>query len=212
MVLVKRVTSEKELNDVFKVRYKVYCLERGYERPEDYPNGFESDEYDPYSIHFIVYVNSLPIGTARLILRNPFDLPIERHCNVDIKSICADPGKVVEISRLAVSSEVTKGCSIKKTAIMFNLIREIYHTTQCLNIEYVVAAMGQGLERILKKCGIMFIKIGDPVEYHGIRIPYYAHIEELMGGLSQNRNDVFQFFSLPQNTTLSAGMHNVVYS
>jgi len=40
MVLVKRVTSEKELNDVFKVRYKVYCLERGYERPEDYPNGF----------------------------------------------------------------------------------------------------------------------------------------------------------------------------
>jgi N-acyl-L-homoserine lactone synthetase len=209
-MLVKRVTTEEELNDVFKVRYMVYCLERGYEKPEDYPNGFESDEYDPYSIHFIVYVDSLPIGTARLILRNPFDFPIERYCHVDMKSICTDTSKVAEISRLAVSSEVTKGCSIKKTLIMFNLIREIYLTTKVLNIEYVFAAMGKGLERMLKKCGIMFLNIGDPVEYHGIRIPYYAHIDELMSGLSQNQMDIFQFLSSPPNASLSIGIDNFV--
>jgi len=211
MVLVKRVTTEEELNDVFKVRYMVYCLEKGYERPEDYPKGFESDEYDPYSIHFIVYVNSLPIGTARLILRNPFDFPIERYCNVNIKSFCTDISKVAEISRFAVSSEVTKGCSIKKTAIMFKLIREIYHTTKSLDIEYLFAAMSKGLERMLKKCGIMFLNIGEPVEYHGIRIPYYAHIDELMSGLSQNQIDIFQFLASPHNASLSVGIDNFAY-
>ena len=204
-MIVKMVTSEDELNHVFRVRYRVYCLERGYERPEDYPDGFESDEYDPYSKHFIVYVNSLPVGTARLILRNPFGFPIERYCNVDIKRISTDTSKVAEISRLAVSSEAAKGCSIKKTLIMFSLIKEIYHTTELLNIKYVVAAMSRGLEHMLKKCGIMFLNIGAPVEYHGIRIPYYAHVEELMSGLSQNRIDIFKFLSLPQNASLSVG-------
>lgn len=206
------VTSEDELNHVFRIRYKVYCLERGYERPEDYLGGSESDEYDPYSKHFIVYIDSLPVGTARLILQNPYGFPIERYCNVDIRTISADTTKVAEISRLAVSSEAVKGCSIKKkSAIMFSLIREIYQTTELLNIKYVVAAMGKGLERMLKKCGIIFIKAGDPVEYHGIRIPYYSHIEELMKGLAQNRIDIFRFLSLPQNASSSVYLDNIVY-
>jgi len=206
-MLVKKITCKRELYDVFKVRYKVYCLEKGYERPEDYPDGLESDEYDPYSIHFIVYVNSLPAGTARLILHNPFGLPIERYCNVDIKAIGIDTSKVAEISRLAVSSEVTKGSLINKSVIMLSLIREIYKTANLLNldIKYVVAAMSKGLERILKRCGIMFFKMGDPVEYHGIRIPYCAHIEEL------RECQVFKFLSLPQNASLSVDLNHPLY-
>ena len=38
---------------VYRVRYQVYCIECGFENPQNYPNGMEWDKYDPYSIHFI---------------------------------------------------------------------------------------------------------------------------------------------------------------
>jgi len=187
-ILVKQVTSEKELSDVFSVRYRVYCLERGYERLEDYPNGLEMDEYDPYSIHFIAYVDSLPVGTARLILPNPIGFPVERYCNVDIRAISPDTNRVAEISRLAVSSEASRGLSISRGLITAGLIREMYYANKFLDlgITYAFTAMSKGLERMLMRCGICFIKAGASVEYHGIRTPYYVPIKGLTNWLTQS--------------------------
>lgn len=192
-MLIKRVTNTKELNDVFRIRYDVYCLERGYERAEDCPSGFEMDEYDPYSLHFIAYVKSNPVGTARVILPNPLGLPVERYCNVDIKTFCSDTVQAAEISRLAVSSEATKGFSINRGGITLSLIRELFKVAAPLNVKYVFSAMSTGLDRMLKKCGIQFYQAGAPVEYHGIRTPYYASIDDLKTELSNNREDIFKF-------------------
>ena len=180
-LLVKRAASKEELEDVFRLRYRVYCLERGYERPEDHPDGIETDEYDRYSIHFIAYAGSIPagpVGTMRLILPNPIGLPVERYCNVDIGTICSTTNKVAEISRLAVSSEALRGLSINRGIITCGLIREMYHTNILLNlgIKYAFTAMSKGLERLLKRCGITLIKAGEPVEYHGTRTPYYIPV------------------------------------
>jgi len=53
------------------------------------------------------------VGTVRLILENPFGFPVERYCNVDMKTICPDTGRIAEISRLAVSSHTAKGFSVE---------------------------------------------------------------------------------------------------
>ncbi len=187
-ILVKQVTSEKELSDVFRVRYRVYCLERGYERLEDYPNGLEMDEYDPHSIHFIAYVDSLPIGTARLILPNALGFPVERYCNADIRAISPDINEAAEISRLAVSAEASRDLSISRGLITAGLIREMYDANKSLDlgIKYAFTAMSKGLERMLMRCGICFIKAGVPVEYHGIRTPYYVPIKGLTKWLTQS--------------------------
>ncbi len=191
---VKKATSYEELLDAYRLRYTVYCLERGYERSEDYPAGVETDIYDPYSIHFIAYVKSMAVGTVRLILQNPHGFPVEKHCNVDTRSICRDGEKVAEISRLAVSSEATKDICIERGKITLGLMKELYSSSRELGIGYLVSAMSTPLERLLKRCGLKFLKAGPPVDYHGLRTPYFASCEDLERELFNRRKDLFEFF------------------
>lgn len=186
---VRRIFLTEELSEVFRLRYQVYCLERGYESPEDHPCGLEHDEYDQYSIHFIAKVCDVPVGTVRLITPNPLDLPVERYCRVDAHSICHGSSKIAEISRLAVSSEAVRQCSISKGYVTSRLIKELFQANRLFNLDinYVFVVMSQALERRMQRCGIGFIKAGEPVEYHGIRTPYYAVTGELMQRLSKNR-------------------------
>ncbi|SPP99484.1 putative PEP-CTERM/exosortase system-associated acyltransferase [Candidatus Sulfobium mesophilum] len=199
---VKKATSYDELLDVYRLRYKVYCLERGYERPEDYPAGLETDIYDPYSLHFVAYVKSVPVGTVRLILQNPHGFPVERHCNVDTRSICQHGEKVAEISRLAVSSEATKDICIERGKITLGLIRELYSASRELGIGCLVSAMSLPLERLLKRCGLKFLKAGPAVDYHGLRTPYFAACEDLERELFNRRKDLLAFF-LPESADLA---------
>ncbi len=191
---VKRVTSYPELLDAYRLRYKVYCLERAYERPEDNPDGFETDIYDPYSLHFVAYIKSLPVGTVRLILQNPYGFPVERHCNVDTRLICQHGEKVAEISRLAVSSAATKDICIERGKITLGLMKALYSASRELELGYLVSAMSAPLERLLRRCGLKFLKAGPPVDYHGLRTPYYAACEDLERELFNRRRDLFDFF------------------
>lgn len=195
---VRRIFSTHELTDVFRLRYQVYCLERDYESQEDHPCELEFDEYDQYSMHFIARVEDVPVGTVRLILPNPLDLPVARYCGVDVDAICSGSTRIAEISRLAVSSQAISQCSISKGAVTVRLIRELFNANKLFNLDinYVFVAMSKALERRLQRCGIGFNKAGDPVEYHGIRTPYYADTGELATRLFQNRPGFFDRMSL----------------
>jgi N-acyl-L-homoserine lactone synthetase len=188
---VRRVVSEQELRDVYTLRYQVYCRERGYERPEDHPGFVEVDEYDPYSLHFIAYLNDVPAGTSRLILPNPIGFPVERYCKVKTAEFYGDGQLAAEISRLAVSTAVTREQSIRKTVLTLSLIREMFRAGNVHNIDCVFCAMSMGLERLLKRCGIWFLQAGEPVEYHGLRTPYFASLDSLRQKLSMNRKDIY---------------------
>ena len=193
---IKRAASQEELNDVFKLRYRVYCLERGYEDADIYPDGIESDEYDPYSVHFVAYVKSLPVGTVRVILNNPLGLPVGRYCNLDLRAISPDTGRIAEISRLAVRSDATTECLIERSQVTLGLIKEVYCASKELGVRYLVSAMSKPLERLLNRCGIGFKKAGPPVHYHGLRTPYYAACEDLEMELFHRRKDIFESFFL----------------
>lgn len=75
------------IEEIYRLRYQVYCVERGFECLDEYPDGFEMDVYDRYSNHFCVVSTTSEkiIGTVRLILDSPIGLPIERHCVLDEK-------------------------------------------------------------------------------------------------------------------------------
>lgn len=106
---VKRVTDEKELKEVYKLRYKVYCLEWGFEKMEKFPDGLEKDEYDEHSVHFAAYDDAGKImGTVRLILGSPEGFPVERYCQAGVDRKKIPENKIAEISRLAISREYRK--------------------------------------------------------------------------------------------------------
>lgn len=99
------------LNEIYRLRFKVYCEELNFLNPANYPDGLEIDEYDPYSIHFAAIDHEDEvIGTIRLIKGADIPFPIEVHCrlNVKINGNGLHRKNLVEISRLAVSKKYRK--------------------------------------------------------------------------------------------------------
>ena len=60
-VAVKRVSTEKELTQVFAIRIKVFVKEQGV------PSEIELDDDDRRAIHFLATVGASAVGTARVV-------------------------------------------------------------------------------------------------------------------------------------------------
>jgi len=108
----------------YRIRYQVYCVERSFEDPEDFPDQMETDVYDLHSAHSLVRCKGSGqyTGLVRLVLPNPVDqnmpLPMEKYCQSGIKesginlsSIPRD--SLAEISRFSISRELKRQCSSK---------------------------------------------------------------------------------------------------
>ena len=103
---VHKVSDDDRLRTVYRLRYKVYCEEWGFERPEDYPDGLETDIFDKQSVHFLVENGTRRlVGTIRLILSSPEGFPLEKYCELDININELPRESLAEISRLAISKE-----------------------------------------------------------------------------------------------------------
>lgn len=106
------VDGSDEIAECYRLRYEVFCVERGLLPMEAYPDRLESDAYDAQSLHFMAsHLHGEPAGTARLVLNGPLGLPLVPHCSLESNyGFLADPRhplspRYAEISRLAVSRE-----------------------------------------------------------------------------------------------------------
>jgi N-acyl amino acid synthase of PEP-CTERM/exosortase system len=102
--------------EVYRIRYEVYCQEFKYERAADFSDGLERDEFDVKRSHHCLLLHresGLFAGCVRLVVNAPADLdellPFEEGCNTslsnpDITPMLAHRSKIGEISRLAVPS------------------------------------------------------------------------------------------------------------
>lgn len=98
------------LRDSYALRYEVYCHERGFLAPENYPAKLETDSYDDRAIHVGgINKEGMLAGTVRLVLPSAQGFPLLEHCKLFQKyQYLVDPKKsaqmsLAEISRLAVS-------------------------------------------------------------------------------------------------------------
>ena len=197
MLTFYKVEKEEDLEDVYRLRYRIYCLEKGYESKEKNPDGIEMDEYDVYSIHFIAKVFNEAVGTARLILNNPLGFPAEKYCKTDITSFSIKKEQTVEISRFAVSNTLFRALQFDRTKILIGLFREVYQETKQLGIENLCAAMGKGLQRLLCKYGIIFSPLGPVVDYHGPRAFHLSSMANMEEDVFLKNCDLFKFISSP---------------
>lgn len=99
--------------EVYRIRYKVYCLDLNYEPTKNFPDCMEIDDYDSHSIHCLIKHKPLNIYVAcvRVILPNlkfpDLEFPIEKVCR-DRMNIALDPmtrSQFCEVSRLAIIPE-----------------------------------------------------------------------------------------------------------
>jgi N-acyl amino acid synthase of PEP-CTERM/exosortase system len=104
------VDGTAEIAECYRLRYEVFCLERGLLSAEDYSDHLESDAYDAQSLHFLArHLHGEPAGTARLVLNGALGLPLVAHCALESRyGFLSEAGnplspRYAEISRLAVS-------------------------------------------------------------------------------------------------------------
>ncbi|MCL6414671.1 PEP-CTERM/exosortase system-associated acyltransferase [Aestuariirhabdus sp. Z084] len=115
-------------SEVYKIRYDVFAREFGWE--EKSPQEMESDEFDRYSVHTLIYhkKTATPAGCVRLVIPDPLDTvqmaPFEKFCAQYISKDQFDLARLDlfsygEASRLAVPSSFRRRKDEDKSVIPF---------------------------------------------------------------------------------------------
>ncbi len=199
-------------DEVYRIRYEVYCRELAYEDASRFPDQRERDEFDAQARHCLLRHRGSGeyAGCVRLIARHALDeqarLPLEKYCwqildPVLMHDLRARGARYGEISRLAVPARFRrrKGeqtCPIGTTGeggreddqrrsphIALGLYMAATSIGLESGLEGVFAMMEPRLARHLKRFGIEFQQAGGVMEYHGQRAAYYISREGLFQGL-----------------------------
>lgn len=162
--------TKEDIAASLHLRYQVFCLEKGWINPKRFSNAQEVDEFDKYAVHFIaVNEEGRVIGTARLIMPSTLGLPIEKL--IETKDL--DVTQAVEVSRLA----VLKTERNNEKAVFFGLTRLMWDYVSTKPVTLWGATVDEPLYRLLKRIGMPFILVGEPIWYVGSQsVPIIADI------------------------------------
>jgi N-acyl-L-homoserine lactone synthetase len=157
----KIAETQSELQSCYRMRYQVYCQEKGWLSGNDFPDGMESDEYDEKAVHVIAYNEEFqPVGTMRILRNQDFDrLPFQDHPGFKGKELKLK--NFSELSRFIVVGEKNRNYILK------GLIRMIYQTSKKLGIDYWVFVSEPGMIRFLERYRYYFDPLCLPSKYYG---------------------------------------------
>jgi len=200
--------SEELLDQAYRLRFQVYCVEREFENAAEHPDGRECDRDDHRSLHSLLIdrATNIAVGTVRLILpRVGDDLPVfkisgsgERH-GVKLPS-----QTTAEVSRFAIAKSFRRqrdnawypragasiaSCSHALTSqlLTFGLVHAVISMSAYGGISHIVGILDPALLRLLGRLGVVFHPLGEPVAHHGVRQPGWAAMANAIAGI-KNRH------------------------
>jgi len=192
----RKIDSPELLEDVFRLRYQVYCKERRFLSASDYPQGAEQDAFDEFAVHFGAFdpAGTL-VGAVRLILPDCPVFPIEERVpdlalgrTLPLRRECA------EISRLTISKEFRRSLSLgdpnglsglalrpgyvlrKVSPVALGLCHLLYEECLEQQIGYCLALMERPLHLLLRFHGFVFRQVGPAINCFGPVAPYVIDI------------------------------------
>jgi len=209
------------MQQAYRLRYDVYCLERRFLDSGAYPDGLERDNYDSDSEHFHSYnhKNEL-VGYSRLIVPDvKGHFPWQIHCNALLAQVELPPRQEsAEISRLVVRQDYRRRCGdtpsrgrqrdvsdpkgvewqLASPQILLVLYRQMYHYSLAHGIRCWYAAMEHPLARSLQMMNFSFVKIGPEADYFGPVAPYIADLRALERRLGQSNPEMLAWMQMPE--------------
>lgn len=208
---VQPVRDDAARQEVFRLRYAVYCEELGYEDPGAFPDGLEHDDFDADSEFALLRhrESGRAAGCVRLILterRPDLRFPFEHVCAGHLDPRLVDPATLDrahagEISRLAVHRDFRRrsGERVSPDGVAAGadttlgtrrhpmLAMGLFLAASALGLnrglDQVLVMMEPRLARLLGSCGIRFTPVGEVIDYHGKRGPFRIRREELLNAL-----------------------------
>ncbi len=166
--------------------------------------------------------NDSVVATIRLVLDSDKGFPIEHAVETKFIGEIPDRSNIAEISRLTVSKDLRRRkedgihgvesyitekeggilpddgpipeemMGRKNPIIVLGLYQVMYHETKRRGITHWYMITEEKLFYTLKKYGFLFHQIGEPVWYHGWRLPYLGIVEEIEKGLFKSSPEMFE--------------------
>jgi len=166
-VKIRRVSTRKELDEVFRLRYRVYCASPVENRPsdfrpEDYPDGKETDKWDDCAVHFAAFKKGRAVGCLRLILgdcRFGFLMESDFKLPPDL-----DRKKGAEASRMIIDPAMrSHGLFLKYVKVATRWSLENGYIWWCIAISTFLLPSA-------RRDGWLIREIGKPVLYHNVLV------------------------------------------
>jgi N-acyl amino acid synthase of PEP-CTERM/exosortase system len=211
---IVRADTPELRDDAYRIRYRVYCEEFGYEPAERFPDQREHDHYDGTASHALVVhrPSGSPASCVRLVpaVAEGIDrpLPFEHNCahcidRQQIERLALARDSVCEISRLAVDPSFRRRRGEQQTrfgnpdqldlsateirALPLIAVSAYLAATAMTDLSgrrNVFAMMEPFLPRLLSRVGIHFTQVGEAIEYHGLRAPYFIRTEAALESMA----------------------------
>lgn len=155
-----KLLSSSELEAAYRLRYQVYCLEKGYLDAGEYTCGMEADEYDAGAVHIGCYDDNGLVGYARIITPSVREFPIERH--FQLHTVPGSKWNQCEISRLIVATECR---ATKAMKVLRALVRAVVAEAEKRGLFHAFAVVEAPLLALLRRSGLPFEQIGQVEQY-----------------------------------------------
>lgn len=194
---IEIATTPAQIIEAQRLRYRVYCEERGFEPGV---GGLEQDDFDKHSRHVLVRsrITGRTLGTVRLVLptgsAGHASYPMNRVCEEYVLAPLPLEG-TGEISRFALTRD-RAGVSPAAAALMrLCLMRGIVEVSGQAKLTHWCAIMEASLIRLLRATAIHFQPVGPAVEYHGMRQPAVGEISSILTRIRREQPTVWAFVS-----------------
>jgi N-acyl amino acid synthase of PEP-CTERM/exosortase system len=219
---IRRAASAADREEVFRLRFAVYCAELKFEDASAFPDGLERDSYDELAVFALLRYKPTgrTVGCVRMIpgQAGPDQpLPFERVCAGQLDSTLIDLTNLDrphsgEISRLAVhadfrrregewrtadsvsSVEHSSGGARRYPLVPMGLFLAAASLGLNLGLTQVFVLMEPRLARLLSLCGLRFAQVGAIVDYHGQRGPFRIDRQSLLQGLNDDAQALLAAF------------------
>jgi N-acyl amino acid synthase of PEP-CTERM/exosortase system len=223
---VMRADTPELQQQVYRLRYQVYCIEHAFENPHDHFAEQEIDEYDCHSVHAVLVhrPSGSVCGCVRLILPGGGSpLPITRFVP-DHAAAALPTRRMAEVSRYAVSKAFRRRTEESEYPdvhfgdlepselrrlvphITVGLMLAVATLSEHCGISHLAAVMAPALLRLLRTCGMEFVTVGPLVEHHGVRQPCFAAVADLLAGVKAANPAYFEIIrrGLPRPSVYQA--------
>jgi N-acyl-L-homoserine lactone synthetase len=195
---VEIARTPEQVLEAKRLRYQVYCQERGYEPGE---GGLEQDEFDLNARHVLVRRRATGevYGTVRVVLskrdEGGLGFPMQRVCEDYVLAPlpACDTG---EVSRFALTRDRT-GISPAAAALMrLCLLQGAIQISGEEGLTHWCAIMEKTLLRLLRSTSMYFLPVGPTIEYHGVRQPAIWPLEDGLERMRRENPQIWSFMTL----------------
>lgn len=176
----------QSLADHHRLRFQVYCLDKGYEDPARFPDACERDEHDARAVHLVAYERGTgrPVGALRLVLSEETGFPCEQVGGFDVAALSGIAReRCLELSRLClpkirrtgprlVGDEGEAVSMLQSCEIAVALYRAAYEFSRSRGVSHWLGFTSPAMRRLLSNQKVRLEALGAPLQHRGERQLY----------------------------------------